>query len=93
MRKPVRIPKNGGRDTPLWRGLQFDDSALQPDRDGVGSVVSVKLGQDVPDVALDCFLVLLILNFFAPRAEFSGPFGGPGFSLAEAKFLSIGFSR
>src|SRR6202045_3434997 len=32
-----RIPKNRGWDTPLWRGLQFDDSAFQPARDCVGN--------------------------------------------------------
>jgi hypothetical protein len=32
-------------------------------------------------------------NFVAPRVEFSDLFGGPGFSPAEAKFLSAGFSR
>jgi hypothetical protein len=35
----------------------------------------------------------LLLPFIAPRAEFSGLLGGPGFRLAEVKFLSVGFSR
>jgi hypothetical protein len=37
--------------------------------------------------------VLLILNFVAPRVEISDRLGGPGFSPAETKFLSVGFSR
>jgi hypothetical protein len=37
--------------------------------------------------------VLLILNFAAPRVELSDLLGGPGFSPAEAKSLSVGFSR
>src|SRR5260370_36737088 len=51
-----RIPKNRGRDTPLSRGLQLDDSAFQPDSDCVGSVVRAKFREDVLDVSLNRFL-------------------------------------
>jgi len=51
-----RIPKNRGWDTPLSRGLQIDNSALQPDSDGVGSVVRTKFREDVLDVSLNGFL-------------------------------------
>jgi hypothetical protein len=36
---------------------------------------------------------LLFLKFVAPPVESSDLLGGPGFSPAEGKFLSIGFSR
>ena len=36
---------------------------------------------------------LLFLGYVAPPAESSDLLGGPGFSPAEGKFLSIGFSR
>jgi len=36
---------------------------------------------------------LLFLKFVAQHAECSDFLGGPGFSPAEAKFLSLGFSR
>src|SRR5258708_9540535 len=51
-----RIPKNRGWDTPLSRGLQFDDSAFQSDSDRVGSVVRAKFREDVLDVSLNGFL-------------------------------------
>ena len=51
-----RIPKIRVWDTPLSRGLQFDDSAFQPDSDRVGSVVRTKFGEDVLDVSLNGFL-------------------------------------
>src|ERR1700736_5171694 len=51
-----RIPKIRVWDTPLSRGLQFDDSAFQPESDRVGSVVRTKLGEDVLDVSLNGFL-------------------------------------
>src|SRR5580704_8008282 len=51
-----RIPKNRGRDTPLSRGLQFDDSPFQSDCDRVGSVVRAKFREDVLDVSLNGFL-------------------------------------
>jgi hypothetical protein len=36
--------------------------------------------------------VLLILKFVAPGAEFLNRLGGPGFSPAEPKFPSVGFT-
>src|SRR5580700_10399734 len=39
--------------TTLSSELRFDDSALQPDHRGVGSVVGAQFGEDVPDLALD----------------------------------------
>src|SRR6201981_3019029 len=36
--------------------LQFDDSALHRNRDGVRTVVRAKFREDVLDVALDCVL-------------------------------------
>src|SRR6266853_4993367 len=36
--------------------------------------------------------VLLVLKFIAPRVELSDLRGGPGFSPAKMKFLSLGFS-
>src|SRR5260370_41623607 len=51
-----RIPKNRWWNTPLPRGLQFDDSALQSDGDCVGSVVRTKVREDVLDVSLTGFL-------------------------------------
>jgi hypothetical protein len=36
--------------------------------------------------------VALIVKFVAPREESSRLVGGPGFSSADAKLLSIGFS-
>jgi len=45
-----------GVNTPLSRGLQIDNSALQPDSDGVGSVVRTKFREDVLDVSLNGFL-------------------------------------
>ena len=39
--------------TTLSGELRFDDSALQPDHRGVGSVVGAQFGEDVPDLTLD----------------------------------------
>jgi hypothetical protein len=45
-----------GSGKPLFRGvLKFDDSALQADRDGVGAVIGVQLGENVLDVPLHGF--------------------------------------
>ena len=41
---------------PSLAGLQINDSALQRDCDGVRSVACSKFGENVLDVALDCFL-------------------------------------
>ncbi len=52
----IQHSKNGGWATTLSRGLQFDDSPLQRDCDGMGAVVCAKFGEYVLDVALDCLL-------------------------------------
>src|ERR1700679_2841595 len=49
-------PNLGGRFSPLSRGLQINDSALQRDCDGVRSVACSKFGENALDVPLDCFL-------------------------------------
>ncbi len=57
--EPRANPRIGSAGAPLSGGLQVlqrDDSALQPDRDGVGAIVGGKLGKDVLDVPLDGFL-------------------------------------
>ncbi len=41
--------------TTLLGKLKLDDSALQTDHRGVGSVVGAQFGEDVPDLALDGF--------------------------------------
>ena len=51
-----RIPKNRGWDTPLSRGLQFDNSAFQPDSDCVSSVVRAQFREDILYVSLNGFL-------------------------------------
>src|SRR5580700_4873952 len=45
----------GGRNPPLWGGLQFYDSAFQRNRHGMSSVVSAQFGQDVLNMPLDGF--------------------------------------
>jgi hypothetical protein len=50
-------PQNPGLGyTSFEGGLQFDDSAFQPDGDCVGSVVRAKFREDVLDVSLNGFL-------------------------------------
>jgi hypothetical protein len=45
----------GSDPTPLSRYLQLDDSALERDHRCVGTVIGVQFGEDVTDLALDCF--------------------------------------
>lgn len=40
----------------LSRGLQFEDSPLQPEGHGMSPVIGAKFGEDVLDVAFDRFL-------------------------------------
>src|ERR1700735_98990 len=56
--------------TTLSSELRFDDSALQPDHRGVGSVVGAQFGEDVPDLALDGLFAdrELIRNFLVCMA-------------------------
>src|SRR6266403_549040 len=49
-------PQKPGSGYTSFEGLQFDDSALQPDGDCVGSVVRAKFREDVLDVSLNGFL-------------------------------------
>lgn len=49
--------KRGEGLLPFWgaRTLELDNSALQPDCDGVRPIVSVQFSKDVRDMALDRF--------------------------------------
>src|SRR5258707_15865491 len=49
-----KTPKRRARNT-LLSELKLDDSALQTDHRGVGSVVGAQFGEDVPDLSLDRF--------------------------------------
>ena len=49
-------PQKPGSGYTSFEGLQFDDSAFQPDRDRVGSVVCTKFREDAFDVSLNGFL-------------------------------------
>jgi hypothetical protein len=50
-----RNPKKQIALTPLSRCLELDDAALQPDRNGVGSIIGTELGKNVLDVPLHGF--------------------------------------
>jgi hypothetical protein len=50
-----RNPKKQIAWTPLSRGLEVDDPALQPDGNGMCPIVGAQLGENVLDVALDGF--------------------------------------
>jgi hypothetical protein len=54
--RTIRDAKTGGSATTLLGRLQFNDSALHSDRDGVRSVACAKLRENVPDVELNCLL-------------------------------------
>src|SRR5580765_227573 len=49
-RKPKKIGWNHS-----FEGLEFDDSALQPDHGGMSSIVGVQFGKDASNLALDSF--------------------------------------
>jgi hypothetical protein len=61
-------PSKGVRDNHPLSKLKLDDSALDADHGGVGSVVGAQFGEDIPDVALD--------GFFANRKLRGNPFVG-----------------
>ena len=48
-------PSKGPSRITLLSYLNLDDSALQTDHRGVGTVVGAQFGEDVPDLALDRF--------------------------------------
>jgi hypothetical protein len=54
-RFPVCLKAQKECEEQLFLGLDLDNSALQPDHRGVGSVVSAQFGQDTSDSALHGF--------------------------------------
>ena len=51
----ARLKAQKGIRRQLFRELEFDDSALQPDHGSMGSVVSPQFGEDASDSAFDGF--------------------------------------
>jgi hypothetical protein len=54
-RSHVYLKAQKGIRWQLFRELEFDDAALQPDHGSVGSVVGPQLREDASDSALDGF--------------------------------------
>src|SRR3984957_10940379 len=48
-------PSKGPPRTTLLSYLYLDDSALESDHRRVGTVIGVQFGEDIPDLAFDCF--------------------------------------
>jgi hypothetical protein len=48
-------PKKRTEGTPISRGLEIDDAALQPDGNGVGAIVGIQFGENIFDVSFNGF--------------------------------------